>query len=202
MAKFELWVVVKGPAPVVVRQLPMVRISMTLQMDVQTFLNTDTSVFTTGLASALGLDPSTIRVTGYSATGARRRFLLSGSQATHSELQQSSIAWDVLEGGPRRNLLSGIELTYSIIPPEFTADEEETVSTDSTSTDDEAVSAGSSGDSVGFNMTNLLTLAETVTTATSQLSELEIAGVPVNTASIISEVQEAIPETCVPVCKV
>ena len=64
MQTFELWVVVKGPTPIKVQQLPMVRISMALEMDVETFLNTDTTVFTAGLANALGIDSSTIRVTG------------------------------------------------------------------------------------------------------------------------------------------
>ena len=72
MQTFELWVVVKGSTPVKVLQLPMVRISMALEMDVETFLNTDTTVFTTGLANALGIDASTIRVTGACSIGAGR----------------------------------------------------------------------------------------------------------------------------------
>jgi hypothetical protein len=63
MRTFELWVVVKGSTPITVQQLPMIRISMSLQMDVKQFLEADTSVFTTGLAHALGIPASTIRVT-------------------------------------------------------------------------------------------------------------------------------------------
>lgn len=73
MQTYELWLVVKGDMPIRVEQLPMVRISLALSMSTQEFLESDTSVFVTGLAFALGIDMSTIRVTGYAATGARRR---------------------------------------------------------------------------------------------------------------------------------
>ena len=39
------------------------------------FSGVDTALFVTGLANLLGIDASTIRVVGYSGTGARRRLM-------------------------------------------------------------------------------------------------------------------------------
>lgn len=97
METFELTIVVKGPQPLLVRQLPMVRISMALQMDVQTFLDTPTSTFTTGLANALQLDPTTIRVTGYNSRGNRRRSL---AQTGEIDVTFAVLPADVLEDEP------------------------------------------------------------------------------------------------------
>jgi hypothetical protein len=111
----------------------------------------------------------------------------------------------------QRGLLrSGIELTYSIFPAEFNADSdtEDTSAVNSTASTsgDEAttatVTAGSAEGAASFDMATLVALADSVETVTKSLAEIEIAGIPVSTASIQSEVQEATPVTCVPICKV
>eukprot|EP00892_Ulva_mutabilis_P008257 jgi/Ulvmu1/5803/UM025_0058.1 len=106
MSTFELTIVVKGSQPILLRQLPMVRISMALEMDVETFLETPTATFTSGLAFALQLDPSTIRVAGYRSRGNRRR--LANAAATPSiELTFAAIPEAELADDPGTTPLAG-----------------------------------------------------------------------------------------------
>lgn len=65
----QLQVVVKGSTPIVLKQLPQVRISMTLAISIEDFLNSDPKQFSNGLAFALGINPETVRVTGYKRKG-------------------------------------------------------------------------------------------------------------------------------------
>ena len=64
------------------------------------------------------------------------------------------------------------------------------------------MSAGSAADAQSFDMSFLVSLAESVDAVTESLQELEIAGVAVDTGSISKQVVEQVPETCVPICKV
>lgn len=194
MDTFELTVVVKGPHPIMAKQLPMVRISMAIQMDLQTFLDTPPATFTSGLAFALGLDPSTIRITGYKSLGARRRLA---------------------------DEVSVLELTYSIIPLEYLQEDSPpppppmpsppyppgyvAPPTDAPGTsqpvDTSPVARPSNGGEV-FDPVSLLALADTIKRATASVDEIIIAGVPVSTSSLVTEVQEAVPPQCTPTCKV
>ena len=69
MVNMELSLIVKGDGTVSIAQLPQVRVSMTLAVDIKLFLNTGTAAFSAGLANALGIKPSTVRVTGYRSLG-------------------------------------------------------------------------------------------------------------------------------------
>ena len=113
----------------------------------------------------------------------------------------------------QRGLLSsGIELTYSIFPAEFNDDDDDEEEEDTGDSPDAAasadeeetttVSAGSAEDAQSLDMSFLVSLAENGDAVTESLQDLEIAGVPVDTGSISKQVVEAVPETCVPLCKV
>ena len=69
MVSMELNLIVKGDGIVAIAQLPQIRVSMTLAVDIQQLLNTGTAAFSAGLANALGIKPSTVRVTGYRSLG-------------------------------------------------------------------------------------------------------------------------------------
>ena len=69
LVNMELNLVVKGDGIVTIAQLPQIRVTMTLAVDLKTFLDTGTAAFSAGFAGALGIKPSTVRVTGYRAIG-------------------------------------------------------------------------------------------------------------------------------------
>lgn len=184
MDSFELTVVVKGSQPILIRQLPMVRISMALEMDIETFLTTPTATFTTGLAFALQLDPSTIRVTGYRSRGNRRRSLTDAS------------------GGR-----GGIDLTFAVIPAEALQDSPPpppAAPPPPPLAPGEAAGTPVAEDSdvIVFDPTSVRALSEAVAAATAALQEIDIAGVTVATSSLVTEVQEPVAAECSPPCKV
>lgn len=92
----ELEIVVKGSTPIVLKQLPQIRISMTLAMSIDDFLKSDPKQFSNGLAFALGIKPETVRVTGFKQKGTQFQALPSvrmGARKGHvaEDLQHTAV---------------------------------------------------------------------------------------------------------------
>lgn len=191
MDTFELTIVVKGSQPILIKQLPMVRISMALEMDVATFLDTPSETFTSGLAFALGLDPSSIRITGYKSRGSRRRLTQGGIDITYSIIPLEYLQEDPPPPPPPMPT-PPYPPGYVAPPPGLPAPPPPMGSPSTPST--------TGGET--FNVASLLSLAEAVKQKTAEVEEIVIAGVPVSTSSLVTEVQEPVPPQCSPTCKV
>eukprot|EP00741_Cyanophora_paradoxa_P018667 tig00021073_g18017.t1 len=83
-AKTMYVVITGGNIKVLLRQVPVIKLSVSVDMSVDDFLNSDTTTFVTTLASILGIDPKRIKFSK-AVAGTNRRHLLQG-ESTQLEI--------------------------------------------------------------------------------------------------------------------